>query len=58
MALSEKKMKERLAAVVQNELANAECGENDEVQANRQEALNYYHAKPRGDELDGRSRVI
>ena len=58
MALSEKKMKERLAAVVQNELANAECGENDEVQANREEALNYYHAKPRGDELEGRSRVI
>ncbi len=58
MALSEKKMKEKLAAVVANELANAECGENDEVQANRQEALDYYHAKERGDEVSGRSKVI
>lgn len=47
-----------LASIVRQELVTAEGGEDDELQAQRAEALDYYLGKPRGDEVPGRSRVI
>ena len=47
-----------LGGIVQNELNRAEGGGEDELQANRQKALNYYFCRPRGDEVADRSKVI
>lgn len=47
-----------LAGLCDNELSRAEGSHSDEVQSNRQMAMDYYFAKPRGDELEGRSQVV
>lgn len=45
-----------LNSIIYSALTNAQGWENDEVDANRQKAQEYYLGKPRGDELPGRSQ--
>ena len=46
-----------LGSLVEREVSQAE-GSGDEAEQNRAEAIKYYLAKPRGDEVDDRSGVI
>jgi len=55
---SERDRKEWLGSVIERELAEAEGGNSDAMQANRAAALRYYFALPRGDERKNRSQVI
>ena len=47
-----------LGGLCDRELERAEGGNSDEVQSNRELAMEYYQAKPRGDEIEGRSQVV
>lgn len=58
MNRGDKARRERLGAVIDAELGRAEGGEDGELGAARAEALKYYYARPRGDEIKGRSQVI
>ncbi len=49
---------EWLGGIIENELSRAEGANSDELQANREMAMKYYLAKPRGDEVENRSQVI
>jgi hypothetical protein len=46
-----------IIGIIQDELTRARGGEYDETTANRTEALNYYYNRPRGDEVEGQSKV-
>lgn len=48
---------EALSAALGAELASAEGSYDDELSANRAQAMDYYHCKPRGDEQVGKSQV-
>ena len=47
-----------VGGIIQNELQRAEGNGGDELQANRELALDYYFCRPRGDEQKNRSQVI
>lgn len=57
MRLTDKR-KAALATICVRELARAEGTPGDALSANRKAALDYYWARPRGDEVAGRSKVI
>ena len=50
--------KKQLASACSQEIAQAHGADGDELQANREKALDYYYCRPRGDEIPGRSAVI
>ena len=43
--------------IVEDELRRSRGGEYDETQSNRTAALNYFYNRPRGDEVEGESKV-
>ncbi|WP_425044056.1 portal protein [Primorskyibacter sp. S87] len=48
----------RLGSAIREELTRAEGYDGNELDANRQKSMNYYFARPRGDEIAGRSQMI
>ena len=52
-----KMTKAELVTLVRQEIEQAEGFDSDELASNREKALNYYYARPRGDEMSGRSSV-
>lgn len=44
--------------LVKQQLRNCAGWENDEISRDRKAALDYYHRRPRGDEISGRSTVV
>ena len=48
---------ERLLAILESEISNANGYWNDELSANRENALDYYYGKPKGSEIEGRSKL-
>lgn len=47
-----------IAAIISQDIENAESFEDAESQASRIQALDYYMERPRGDEVSGRSQVV
>ena len=57
MSTSRKYTERQVQAIAVRELQNAIGYQGDEIEANRTDALNYYHGAPRGDEKEGLSKV-
>lgn len=49
---------EELKPLIESEISNAVGGEDSSVDSARSLALKYYNGDPRGDEIEGRSKVI
>jgi hypothetical protein len=47
-----------ILTLVKQQLRNCAGWENDEISRDRKTALDYYHRRPRGDEVTGRSTVV